>query len=263
MVSDASKTLNVAGYLFVSLDDLPGLRERLQREGAAREVRGTILLAPEGINLFVAGDVDRVREFVGLLRTDARLAPLVLKESWSDAPPFRRFRVRLKKEIITMKHPAISPESGRAPAVDSQTLKLWLDQGHDDEGRVIIMLDTRNGYEVEQGTFRGALDPGIRHFSEFPAALEKMPEVTPEKVIVTFCTGGIRCEKAALYMREKGFGNVLQLDGGILKYFEETGGAHYDGRCFVFDNRVSLNPDLSPEAPEGVMREGLEWEKVG
>jgi UPF0176 protein len=124
------------------------------------------------------------------------------------------------------------------------------------------MLDTRNDYEVQQGTFRGALDPGIRHFSEFPAALGKMPEVTPEKVIVTFCTGGIRCEKAALYMRERGFGNVLQLDGGILKYFEETGGAHYEGRCFVFDSRVSLNPDLSPEAPQGVMREGLEWERV-
>ena len=258
-----TRILNVAGYLFTELADLPALRERLQGEGARLGLRGTVLLAPEGINLFAAGRESDVREFLLFVRADDRLAPLAVKESWSEAAPFRRFRVRLKKEIITMRHPAIRPVAGRAPAVDARTLKRWLDQGHDDAGKEILLLDTRNRYEVEAGTFHDAHDPGIRHFSEFPAALDHLPAAARERTIVTFCTGGIRCEKAALHMLERGFGNVLQLEGGILKYFEEVGGAHYDGRCFVFDNRISLDPTLVPEAPRGVMREGLEWEKLG
>lgn len=262
MGTGEARILNVAGYLFTGLDDLPALRERLQGEGARLELRGTVLLAPEGINLFAAGPEREVREFLRFTRADHRLAPLAVKESWSEGVPFRRFRVRLKKEIITMRHPAIRPAAGRAPAVDARTLKRWLDQGHDDAGKALLLLDTRNRYEVEAGTFRGAHDPAIRHFSEFPAALDHLPPAAREGTIVTFCTGGIRCEKAALHMLDRGFGNVLQLEGGILKYFEEVGGAHYEGRCFVFDNRISLDPALTPEAPQGIMREGLEWEKV-
>ena len=254
--------LNLAGYLFTELHDLPALRAHLQAAGSRLDLRGTVLLAPEGINLFAAAPEPAVREFLALVRADPRLAPLTVKESLSDAPPFRRFRVRIKKEIITLRHPALRPAAGRAPAVDARTLKRWLDQGHDDTGRPLLLLDTRNRYEIEAGTFEGAHDPRIRHFTEFPAALDHLPPSARQSTIVTFCTGGIRCEKAALHMLDRGFGNVLQLDGGILKYFEDVGGAHYHGRCFVFDNRLSLDPALTPEAPAGIMRQGPDWQPV-
>ena len=152
--------------------------------------------------------------------------------------------VRLKREIITMKNPLIKPELGRAPAVDAQTLKRWLDQGQDDQGKRVVMMDTRNAFEVDVGTFENTLDYRIEKFSEFPAVVEREKEVLNDKTIVTFCTGGIRCEKAAIHMKNIGYDIVYQLEGGILKYFEEVGGAHYQGDCFVFDHRTALNPQL-------------------
>lgn len=238
--------LNVAGYKFVQLQDLPELKARILAEGVQRSLRGTVLLAEEGINLFLAGEPEPVRNFIAWLRTDSRFADFTVKDSWSATTPFRKFLVKLKREIITMKHPTIRPENERAPAVDSATLKRWLDQGHDDNGEPFLLLDTRNIYEVERGTFTHAVTPKIEHFSQFPAVVQSLPETAKQQTIVSFCTGGIRCEKAALYMREVGFKKVLQLDGGILKYFEETGGAHYEGACFVFDERRAVEADLSP-----------------
>jgi UPF0176 protein len=156
--------------------------------------------------------------------------------------------VKLKREIITMKKPAIRPELGRAPFVDAPTLKTWLDRGHDDEGRPVVMLDTRNAFEVDVGTFDNALDYRITKFSEFPEVIEQNRADLEGKTVVSFCTGGIRCEKAAIHMKEVGVENVYQLEGGILKYFEEVGGAHYRGDCFVFDYRTALNPQLEPTA---------------
>lgn len=257
------KILNVAGYRFVQLLDIQELKLRLEAEGSKLDLKGTILLVTEGINLFLAGGVDEVMAFLNFLRGDPRFDGFEVKESWSDEPPFRRLRVRLKKEIITMKHPMIRPEAGRAPAVDAATLKRWLDQGHDDRGQPVAMLDTRNRYEIEQGTFRGAITPPIRHFSQFPEFVSSLGSELQHQTVVTFCTGGIRCEKAALYLREQGFGNVLQLDGGILKYFEIAGGAHYEGKCFVFDNRINVDADLQPESPSGTMREGPFEEMAG
>ncbi len=239
---------NVAGYKFVQLSDLLSLKEKMENEGARLELKGTILLAEEGINLFLCGDQKHVHEFLRLLRTDSRFADFTVKDSWSETVAFRRFKVKLKKEIITMKHPTLRPESGRAPSVDALTLKCWLDQGHDDRGRPVKLLDTRNDYEVADGTFHEAITLPITNFSEFPNALKLLPAELSEGTLVTFCTGGIRCEKAALYMREQGYSNVLQLDGGILKYFEESGARHYTGSCFVFDDRAALQPDLSPTA---------------
>ena len=226
------------------------LQETLLARARALALKGTILIAEEGINLFLAGAPEHVREFLRELRADARFANLEAKESWSDEQPFRKLLVKVKREIIRMDHPAIKPDftrpDGRAPAVDAATAHRWLAQGHDDHGRPVVTLDTRNAFEVEHGTFAGAIDWGIAKFTEFPGAFEAHRHELEGKTVVSFCTGGIRCEKAAIFMREQGLDNVYQLEGGILKYFEETDGAHYDGACFVFDERESLTPDLAP-----------------
>lgn len=238
--------LNVSAYKFVPLADPQALRERLLAEATARGLRGTILLAEEGINLFLAGSAESVRSFLQLLRADPRLADLQAKESWSADLPFKHMRVKVKREIIRMNHPAIQPASGRAPAVDAQTARRWLDQGHDDEGRPVVTLDTRNAFEVDYGTFDGAIDWRLGKFSDFPEALRQHAEDLRGKTVVSFCTGGIRCEKAVLVMQEAGLDHVYQLEGGILKYFEEAGGAHFHGTCFVFDEREALDPALHP-----------------
>ena len=237
--------LNIAAYLFSDIEDPLVLREHLRARAAALDLRGTILLATEGINLFLAGAPDAVRAFVAELRADARFDALETKESWSAAQPFRRLLVKVKREIIRMDHPAIRPAAGRAPGVAPATLKRWLDQGHDDAGRPLVLLDTRNAFEVDHGSFDGAIDWRLSKFTEFPPALRAHRDQLAGKTVVSFCTGGIRCEKAAILMREVGVENVLQLEGGILKYFEDVGGAHYHGDCFVFDGRGTLAPDLS------------------
>lgn len=242
--------VNLAAYHFVSIDNTEAWRPLIAARCQALGLRGTILLAPEGINLFVAGERASTDAFIDYLRHDplfeGNFAQLQFKESLSDEQPFRRMLVRLKREIITMKKPAIKPELGRAPAVDARTLKAWLDRGHDDEGRPVVMLDTRNAFEVDVGTFDDALDYRIEKFSEFPEVIEANRADLEGKTVVSFCTGGIRCEKAAIHMKEAGIEHVYQLEGGILKYFEEVGGAHYHGDCFVFDYRTALNPQLEP-----------------
>lgn len=247
-MQDALAVLNLAAYKFVSLDDREALCERLLALGGEFGVKGTILLAPEGINLFLAAPQGQLRPFWAALREDPRFADLEAKESWSDAVPFKRLRVRLKNEIIRMNHPTIRPEEERAPAVDAPTLRRWLDAGHDDEGRPVVMIDTRNEFEVQVGTFRNALHWGLHKFSEFPQAVQTHRAELQDKTVVGFCTGGIRCEKAVLYMQELGLRHCYQLEGGILKYFEEVGPAHYDGACFVFDERMALDARLSPSS---------------
>ena len=238
--------LNISAYLFVALDALPTLRERCLEEARSRQLLGTILLADEGINLFLAGDADAVRGFVQWLRQDARLAALTPKESWSASQPFRKMLVKIKREIIRMDQPAIQPHQARAPAVSAATVKRWLDAGHDDQGREVVTLDTRNAFEADYGKFANAIDWRIQRFGEFPAAARAHLDALRGKTVVSYCTGGIRCEKAAIYLRELGLEQVYQLDGGILKYFEEVGQAHYEGGCFVFDERESLGADLQP-----------------
>ncbi|MBV7455007.1 sulfurtransferase [Acidovorax sp. sif1233] len=237
--------LNISCYKFVPLPDAAALRDLLQARATAADLKGTILLAGEGINFFLAGPADAVRGFVDALRTDARFADLDPKESWSATVPFRKMLVKVKREIIRMDHPAIQPAEGRAPSVAPATLRRWLDQGHDDEGREVVTLDTRNAFEVDHGTFDNAIDWRIGKFTEFPPALRAHKDALQDKTVVSFCTGGIRCEKAAILMREEGLSHVYQLEGGILKYFELTDGAHYRGGCFVFDERAVLASDLS------------------
>ena len=249
--------LNIAAYLFVSLDGLPDLRTKMLEECNSRELKGTILLTGEGINLFLAGRTDALRGFLDWLRTDPRFAPLQAKESWSDDQPFKKMLIKLKNEIIRMNHPTIQPEKGRANFIAPKKLQEWLDRGTDDLGRPVVMVDTRNAFEVDYGTFENALHFNIEKFTEFPAAITAHKEALADKTLVSFCTGGIRCEKSGLYMREIGMEHSYQLEGGILKYFEEVGSSHYRGSCFVFDEREALEPNLECIPVEHSIRKKL------
>ena len=241
--------LNISAYRFVSLPDAAELRNTYLELATRLGLKGSILLAQEGINLTVAGTPDAVRGLLAALNGDPRLAALDIKESWSDSQPFRRMRVKLKREIIRMNLPAIQPATGRAPAIDAATLLRWLDNGHDDAGHPVVMLDTRNAFEVDHGAFEDCIDWRLTRFSDFPGAFESHRADLLGKTVVSYCTGGIRCEKAAIHLRNAGLDRVYQLDGGILRYFELAGAGHYRGTCFVFDEREALAPDLSP-APQ-------------
>ena len=238
--------VNISAYKFIGLDDLPTLRERLLGCCEKLGLKGTILLAPEGINIFLAGSREMIDGFMTALGGDPRFADIAPKESLSDEVPFGRMRVRLKREIITMREPTIRPEGGRAPAVDAVTLQRWLDQGHDDDGREVVLLDTRNDYETDVGKFPQAVDYRLASFTEFPSALAADRARYEGKTIVSYCTGGIRCEKAVLHMHDVGIEHAYQLEGGILKYLEQTDGRHWDGHCFVFDSRVAVDTALNP-----------------
>jgi UPF0176 protein len=238
--------LNIAAYRFVAIDDAATLRGPIAARAEAAGLKGTVLVAPEGINLFLAGEPSALRGFLAWLEDDARFAGLAAKESWSEAVPFVRLKVKLKREIIAFRRDGIDPIRGPAPFVDPATLKRWLDAGHDDAGRPVVLLDTRNREEVAHGTFEGALALPIDDFVQLPEALAAERHRLAGATVVSFCTGGIRCEKAAPLLRDLGFGDVRQLEGGILGYFEAVGGAHWQGGCFVFDERIALGPDLSP-----------------
>jgi len=245
-MSSATPYVNIAAYKFVSLDNLDELRGQYQSLCNELGLKGTVLLTPEGINMFVSGPREQIDRYLDWVRSDARLSDLEWKESLSGEQSHKRMLVKIKKEIITMRMPLIKPELGRAPAVDAATLKRWLDQGHDDAGKPVVMVDTRNDFEVDVGTFDNTVDYRIAKFTEFPDVIAAHKDDFDGKTVVTFCTGGIRCEKAAIHMQNIGYDNVYQLEGGILKYFEEVGGAHYTGDCFVFDYRTALNPKLEP-----------------
>ena len=237
--------LNVATYRFVDLPDALALRERLFASAQTASLKGTVLLATEGINLCLAGPAAALREWLAGLQHDTRFAELDLKTSVSATVPFGRLVVKVKPEIIRMNQPAIRPHAGRAPAVDAIKLKRWLDAGADDAGRPLLMLDTRNAFEVDAGRFQGATDWRLGKFSDFPQALATHRAELEGKTVVSYCTGGIRCEKAALLMVQAGVANVWQLEGGILRYLEAAGGAHFDGNCFVFDERETLDVTLA------------------
>src|SRR5450432_2218080 len=233
------KIVNIAAYKFVSLPDLHSLRTRLLALCRSWELKGTILLSAEGINLFVAGEREKINLLLAELHSLPGLEDLQLKISETEHQPFTKMLVRVKKEIIAFGVEGINPGKHTSPKLAARDLKQWLD-----EGRPVTLLDTRNDYEVKLGTFKNARPIGIDHFREFPDAVRKLPPELKEQPIVMFCTGGIRCEKAGPFMEREGFEQVFQLDGGILKYFEQCGGAHYDGECFVFDQRVGLDPSL-------------------
>lgn len=237
-----SNTVVAALYKFVSLPDFEDLREPLLNFMKEHEVRGTLLLATEGINGTIAGSREGIDAVLAYLKADSRLADLEHKESYVDGMPFLRTKVKLKKEIVTMGIPGVDPLNLVGTYVDP---KDWNKLISDPE---VVVLDTRNHYEYAIGTFEGAIDPNTETFREFPDYVKKTLDPKKHKKVAMFCTGGIRCEKSTSYVKSLGFDEVYHLKGGILKYLEEVppNESLWKGECFVFDGRVSVDHSLSP-----------------
>jgi len=231
------KTMNIAGYKFTPLTELATLRLSLLEACHAYALKGTILLSTEGINMTLAGSPQDVHSFLGYLREDPRFKDMTFHETYSSKLLFSRLKIKVKKEIITLHQPEVNAVLERAPSITPAALKQWLDAK-----RAFTLLDTRNDYEVRFGTFAGSINLHLADFGEFPASIENIDRQLP---IVMFCTGGIRCEKAALYLLHQGFSDVYQLDGGILAYFAQVGNAHYQGECFMFDDRIAVDCQLN------------------
>ena len=242
--------VNIAAYKFVTFEADAASRERFLAQCMQFGLKGTILLSGEGINLFVAGGRGEIDGLLTELRAVPGLAGLEAKVSASAEQPFHRMLVKIKKEIIAFGVEGIDPAVRPSPKIAAATLRQWLD-----EGRPVTLLDARNDYEVRLGTFRGARELGIGNFRQFPAAVAQLPAELKEQPVVMFCTGGIRCEKAGPFMERAGFRQILQLDGGILRYFEQTEDApHWHGECFVFDQRETLDAALAPSKDEDPAR---------
>lgn len=227
-------------YKFVKLEDFESIREPLLQTMLDHQVVGTLLLAHEGINGTVASTREGIDALINWLQQDSRLNPIEFKESYTDLSPFKRTKVKLKKEIVTMGVEDIDPTQTVGTYVEA---KDWNDLINDPE---VLLIDTRNDYEVEVGTFKNAVNPHTETFREFPQYVEEHLDPEKHKKVAMFCTGGIRCEKSTAFLKEKGFENVYHLKGGILKYLEEVPKEEtmWDGECFVFDDRVTVNHDL-------------------
>lgn len=236
----SGRVLNIAGYRFVDLNDRDELREPFMNMCTVLELKGTILLSPNGINFFLAGSEESVSEFIQYLESDKRFSGIPIKFSRTDYQPFRRMLVKRKNEIISLGKSEIKPSEFTGPYIKPIEFKRLLDDEED-----ILVLDTRNDYETRIGSFEGSLELGISTFRDFPNAIESIPEEYKSKTVVMYCTGGIRCEKASAVMINAGFEDVKQLEGGILGYFDECGGSYWDGDCFVFDQRVAIDSDLA------------------
>lgn len=230
------QVLNITGYKFINLDDLEVLRKHYLQCCRSLAIKGTILLSPEGININLSGTTESIHSFISFFKNDVRFNDISFRESYSDSYSFKRLKIKIKKEIITFRRVETADMTIRAPVMPPEQLKLWLD-----EKREFTLLDTRNDYEIQFGTFCNAINFGLKNFTEFPTVVEK---IAKDKPIVMFCTGGIRCEKAAYFMLAQGFKNVYQLEGGIINYFQTIGKQHFEGECYVFDERVAVNDTL-------------------
>jgi RluA family pseudouridine synthase len=235
--------VNIAAYQFTPqpIESLQPRRDVLRSKCRQLELKGTILLSGEGINMFIAGPREAVDAVLAIVRSFPGFESIPTKESLTEYQPFRRMLVKIKREIIPVGCDDIAPVPEASPKIAPETLKQWLDAK-----KPITLLDTRNDYEVALGTFRGAVDLHLKNFREFPAAAQALPDSIKSQPVVMFCTGGIRCEKIGPYMKGLGFQEIYQLEGGILKYFEECRQEHYDGECFVFDQRIAVDPSLAP-----------------
>ena len=226
-----------AFYKFVRVDDAAALRERLLEALRAGDMKGTILLAPEGINGTISGASEAMGEMLALLRADPRFADLVTNDATTDAHPFKRLKVKIKREILSFGHPEADPNMRAGTYVAPAD---WNALISDPE---VLVVDTRNAYETALGTFAGAVDPKTRSFGEFPAFVAAALDPQRHRKIAMFCTGGIRCEKASAYVRAHGFDEVYQLQGGILNYLKQVPADEslWQGDCFVFDERGGVS----------------------
>ncbi|MGB1272090.1 MAG: rhodanese-related sulfurtransferase [Endozoicomonas sp.] len=229
-------------YKFVPLEHYVELRQPLQRVMASNQLRGTLLLAHEGINGTVAGSRPGIDALLDWLNNDSCLSPIEHKESFTQEMPFRHTRVKLKKEIVTMGVEGIDPRHAAGTYVDPLD---WNDLVHDPD---VLLIDTRNDYEVQVGTFKNAINPKTDHFRQFPHYVKEQLNPGKYKKVAMFCTGGIRCEKSTALLKAQGFEEVYHLKGGILKYLEEVPQEQscWEGECFVFDDRITVNHRLEP-----------------
>jgi UPF0176 protein len=234
-------------YKFVALPDYQALQPLWLEFCQAREIRGTILLAAEGINATITGSRSHLDEVLNFIKSDHRFADLSHRESLAEQPPFKRLKIRLKKEIVTFGQPQINPNQQVGEYVEPQQWNALLEDPN------VIVIDTRNDYEISLGSFRGAINPHTRSFREFPSYVAENLNPEQQPKIAMFCTGGIRCEKASAYLLSQGFAQVYHLQGGILRYLEEIEpeASLWEGECFVFDQRVALQHGL--EAGEARM----------
>jgi UPF0176 protein len=235
-----SNTVVCALYRFVALENYQQIQQPLLDIMNKNDVKGTILLASEGINGTVAGSRESIDSVISWLKSDSRLDNLTTKESYDVENPFYRTKVKLKKEIVTMGVVGIDPNRTVGSYVKP---KDWNALISDPE---VLLVDTRNDYEISIGTFKNAVDPKTTNFREFPAYVKENLDPAKHKKVAMFCTGGIRCEKSTAYLKEQGFDEVYHLEGGVLKYLEEVPEEEtmWKGECFVFDNRVSVNHQL-------------------
>jgi len=243
--SVSNQYLNVSGYRFTTLNNLDTLQPDMLTALKEAGCMGTILIAEEGINVALSATPEAIAKARAYFESDERLAGLWLKESWSEIQSFTKMKVRIRPEIITFDGGKTRGAEGyeKAPAITPETLKMWLDEGRD-----FVLLDTRNDYEIRSGTFSNAIDIDLVNFRDFPTIAKKAIEsgqLPTDKPVVTFCTGGIRCEKAAPYLADAGLKEVYQIEGGILNWFEQYGNEHWDGDCFVFDDRHVITPQLA------------------
>ncbi len=238
--TNAQPTVVCAMYKFVTLDNYQDLQQPLADEMKRLGVRGTLLLAAEGINGTVAATREGIDGLLDYLKQDPRLADISYKESYDESNPFYRTKVKLKKEIVTMGVEGIDPKRVVGTYVKPADWNALISDPD------VVLVDTRNDYEVNIGTFKGALDPKTKTFREFPQYVKENLDPAKNKKVAMFCTGGIRCEKSTAYLKEQGFDEVYNLEGGILKYLEEVPAEQsmWEGECFVFDNRVAVNHSL-------------------
>ena len=232
--------LNVAGYKFEPLYDVEVLVPEFQSVCDDLDLKGSVYLSPNGINFSLAGSEEAVQQYLYFMEQDKRFLDIPLKKTYSETQPFRRMKVRQKKEIISLGRDDINPRELTGDYVTPQELYAMYENNKD-----VIVLDTRNEYETRVGLFENAVDLQLDTFRDFPDAIEQLPEEYKDKQIVMYCTGGIRCEKASAVMIKAGFSDIKQLEGGVLDYFKETGGKYWNGDCFVFDERVALDTDLN------------------
>ncbi len=232
--------LNIAGYKFEPLKDVEVLVPEFQSVCDDLDLKGSVYLSPNGINFSLAGSEEAVQQYLYFMEQDKRFLDIPLKKTYSETQPFRRMKVRQKKEIISLGRDDINPRELTGDYVTPQELYAMYENNED-----VIVLDTRNEYETRVGLFENAVDLQLDTFRDFPDAIEQLPEEYKDKQIVMYCTGGIRCEKASAIMLKAGFSHVKQLEGGVLDYFKETGGKYWNGDCFVFDERVALDTDLN------------------
>jgi len=235
-----NSVVNIAGYKFEPLENPVDLVRMYQQKCDELKLKGTMLISKNGINFSLAGTQQATDTIIAFLEEDNRFLNIPLKVTYSETQPFRRMKVRLKKEIISLGLKDINPRELTGERISPQDLKNLLDNK---EG--VLVLDTRNEYETRVGKFENAIDLNLDTFRDFPEAVESLPEEYKDKQIVMYCTGGIRCEKASAVMMKAGFTDVKQLEGGVLDYFKETGGAYWEGDCFVFDERVALDTELN------------------